>query len=118
MTASLLLDNLLSPPILLFALGVFAALVHWDLEVPQPIGKFLSLYLLFAIGLHGGHALAASGVTASVVVALAAALFMACLVPVCSFFLLRWQLDVPNAAAIAAIVRPTNSRAPSPTATS
>lgn len=102
MTASVLLDNLLSPPILFFALGVFAALVHSDLEVPQPIGKFLSLYLLFAIGLHGGHALASSGVTASVVVALGAALFMACLVPVYSFFLLRWQLDVPNAAAIAA----------------
>ena len=102
MTLQLLLDNLLSPPILFFALGVFAALVRSDLEVPQPVGKFLSLYLLFAIGFHGGHALAGSGVTATVVSALGAALIMACLVPLYSFFVLRLQVDVPNAAAIAA----------------
>lgn len=102
MTLQLLLDNLLSPPILFFGLGVLAALVHSDLEIPQPVGKFLSLYLLFAIGLHGGHALARSGVTVTVASALGAALFMACVVPLYSFFLLRLRVDVPNAAAIAA----------------
>nr|MCU0255291.1 sodium-dependent bicarbonate transport family permease [Vicinamibacterales bacterium] len=72
MSLSLVLDNLLSPPILFFALGVFAALVRSDLEVPQPIAKFLSLYLLLAIGLHGGHALHGSGITGGVLVSLGA----------------------------------------------
>jgi hypothetical protein len=97
-----MIDNLLSPPILFFALGAIAALVRSDLEVPQPIAKFLSLYLLLAIGLHGGHALHASGVTADVGVALGAAVVMAVAVPVYSFFLLRIRVDAFNAAAIAA----------------
>jgi uncharacterized protein len=102
MTLQLLLDNLLSPPILFFALGGLAVAARSDLEVPQPIAKFLSLYLLFAIGLHGGHALAESGVTATVATALGAALVMAVVVPVYSFYVLRLRIDAANAAAIAA----------------
>jgi uncharacterized protein len=102
MTLQLLVDNLLSPPILFFALGVMAVAARSDLEVPQPIAKFLSLYLLFAIGLHGGHALAQSGVTIHVATSLGAALVMAVVVPVYSFYLLRLRVDASNAAAIAA----------------
>ncbi len=102
MDASLLVGNLLSPPILFFALGVLAVLVRSDLEIPQPIAKFLSLYLLLAIGVHGGHALHESGVTTGVLLSLGAAVLMAVVVPVYSFFLLRLKLDVHNAAAVAA----------------
>jgi hypothetical protein len=98
----LLLDSLLTPPILFFALGVFAAVVGSDLEVPQPIAKFLSLYLLFAIGMHGGHALHESGFTWVVLAALAASMVMAVVVPFVAFFVLRLRLGVHDAAAVAA----------------
>jgi hypothetical protein len=98
----LLLDSLLTPPILFFALGVFAVGVGSDLEVPQPIAKFLSLYLLFAIGMHGGHALHESGLTSGVLAALAASMAMAIVVPLAAFFVLRLRLGVHDAAAVAA----------------
>lgn len=97
-----MLDNLLSPPVLFFALGVFAALVRSDLEIPQPIAKFLSLYLLLSIGVHGGHALQVGGVNLQVALTLVAAMLMAVAVPVYTFYLLRVKLDPYNAAAIAA----------------
>lgn len=97
-----MLDNLLSPPVLFFALGMFAALVRSDLEIPQPIAKFLSLYLLFAVGFHGGHALHGSGLTVQVGLVLGAAVVMAMVVPAYTFFVLRLRFDVYNSAAIAA----------------
>ena len=52
---------LLDPSVLFFVLGMFAALVRSNLEIPKQIGRFLSLYLLMALGLKGGFALAESG---------------------------------------------------------
>ena len=49
-----LLDNLLSPMILAFVLGLGAKLARSDLKVPEPVYQVLSLYLLLAIGLKGG----------------------------------------------------------------
>ena len=60
------MQSLLDPAVLFFALGVFAGLVRSNLEMPAAISKFLSIYLLMALGLKGGFALAASGFTASV----------------------------------------------------
>ncbi|HVT44041.1 MAG TPA: sodium-dependent bicarbonate transport family permease [Thermoanaerobaculia bacterium] len=102
MDTNLILSNLLSPPILFFFLGVLAVAVRSDLEIPQPIPKFLSLYLLFAIGFRGGTELHESGLTSEVGIALAAAMAMAFLVPLYSFFILRVKLPVADAAAIAA----------------
>ena len=48
------LDNFLGPPILFFILGLLAFLVRSDLEIPQPLRRFLSLYLMLAIGFRGG----------------------------------------------------------------
>ena len=93
---------MLSPPVLFFALGAFAATVRSDLEIPQPVAKFLSLYLLLSIGLHGGHSLHVSGLDGHVLLGLSAAVVMALLVPVYAFYVLRLTLDVHNAAAIAA----------------
>lgn len=102
MDFALVLDNLLSPPILFFFLGAGATLLRSDLEVPASIGRFLSLYLLIAIGLHGGHELSQSELGASIVIVLLVAMATSLLVPVWSFAFLRLRLDVPNAAAIAA----------------
>lgn len=102
MDFSLLTGNLLNPPVLFFFLGIVAVLIKSDLEIPQPIPKILSLYLLLAIGFKGGVGLAASGITTSVFVTLLATVAVACIVPVYSFLLLRARLDTANAAAIAA----------------
>lgn len=53
----LFLTNFLSPPVLFFFLGGLAVMVKSDLGIPSQISKFLSLYLLFAIGFKGGAAL-------------------------------------------------------------
>lgn len=97
-----LFDTLLDPAILFFFLGIFAALVRSNLEIPAPIAKFLSLYLLMAIGIKGGVALSVSGFHMQMLVGLAIALLMAFLVPLYTFPLLCRKLDGFNAAAIAA----------------
>jgi hypothetical protein len=50
--------NLLSPMVLAFVAGIVAALLRGDLRLPDPIVSALSTYLLLAIGLKGGVALA------------------------------------------------------------
>jgi len=103
MDLSLLIDNLRTPAILFFALGVFAAVMKSDLTLPQPIPKLLSIYLLMAIGLHGGVELVNSGLGAAVVITLVAAVVLASVIPFWTFGIMRLlKLDVPNAAAMAA----------------
>ena len=51
------MQNILDPAILFFIFGVFAGAVKSNLEIPPAITKFLSLYLLMALGLKGGFAL-------------------------------------------------------------
>ena len=53
--------NLLTPPILFFALGIIAALVRSNLKFPEPLYQALTIYLLAAIGYKGGAALAKAG---------------------------------------------------------
>lgn len=102
MDFSLIASNILSPPILFFVLGAVAAFVRSDLEIPQPLPKFFSLFLLMAIGFKGGVELGDSGIDAHVSLALLGAIGMASLVPVYSFFILRRRLPVADAAAVAA----------------
>lgn len=102
MDLSLISSNILSPPVLFFFLGMLAVLLKSDLEIPQPLPKLFSLYLLFAIGFKGGIELVKSGVNQEVALTLLAAITMACFVPVYTFFVLKVKLDTYNAAAIAA----------------
>ena len=97
-----LLTNFLSPPILFFLLGLLATLVKSDLELPAPLPKILSLYLLLAIGFQGGVELAHSGLTVQIASTLGVAMIAAVVVPVYTYFVLRLKLDSANAAAIAA----------------
>lgn len=57
---------LLEPAVLFFVLGLFVALVGSNLEVPPAVAKFFSLYLLMAVGLKGGQALAQTGPSGAV----------------------------------------------------
>jgi hypothetical protein len=47
-------SNLLTPLILFFILGIIATRIKSDLKIPDEISSLLSIYLLAAIGLHGG----------------------------------------------------------------
>jgi len=102
MDASLFLNNLSSPPILFFILGLGAAWVRSDLEIPSPVAKLLSLYLLLAIGFQGGHKLVTGSPDLAAFVLLGVAVLSSFLVPVWSFFVLRPRVGVDNAAAIGA----------------
>ncbi|MEA5593306.1 sodium-dependent bicarbonate transport family permease [Rivularia sp. UHCC 0363] len=102
MNSSLILSNILNPPVLFFFLGMLAILLKSDLEIPQPLPKLFSLYLLLAIGFKGGYELQQSGVNPQIALTILAAVLMACVVPIYSFFILRTKLDTYNAAAIAA----------------
>lgn len=99
---SLFLANLSSPPLLFFLLGVFAVIVRSDLDIPDQVAKFLSLYLLFAIGFKGGVAIAESDLNAELLRDLLMATFLATLTPLYVFALLKRQFGVADAAATAA----------------
>ncbi|MBD2363956.1 sodium-dependent bicarbonate transport family permease [Anabaena minutissima FACHB-250] len=102
MDVSLIVSNILNPPVLAFFLGMLAVFLKSDLEIPAPLPKLFSLYLLFAIGFKGGVELVKSGLNHEVILTLLAAVLMASLVPIYTFFILRVKLDTYNAAAIAA----------------
>jgi hypothetical protein len=50
-------NNLTSVAVLLFALGFFASRINSDVRMPESIYQFISVFLLFGIGLKGGNAL-------------------------------------------------------------
>ncbi len=96
------MHSLLDPAVLFFVFGVFAGAVRSNLELPAAISKFLSLYLLMALGLKGGFALAQSGLTASVATSLGLAVLLAVVVPLVGYVVLRRWLSGFDAAAVAA----------------
>ena len=96
------IEGILSPPIMFFFLGMAAVWFKSGLKIPEQISRFLSLYLLIAIGYHGGVELADSGLNTEVAGVMAITLLAAILVPIWSFFILRLRLDAENSAAIAA----------------
>jgi hypothetical protein len=96
-------DNLVSPIILSFALGLLAAFARSDLSIPEAVAKGLSIYLLFAIGFKGGAGVAAHGIDARLVGTLVAGLVLSATLPFVAFALLKalTRLDTLNAAAVA-----------------
>jgi hypothetical protein len=102
MDVRLILDNLLSPPILFFMGGLLAVAVRSDLEIPRDVAKFLSLFLLFSIGLKGGVELAHGNDWLEMFVPLGLAMAFAIVVPFYTFYILKRKTDVYNAGAIAA----------------
>ena len=96
------MTNFLDPAILFFIFGVFAGSVKSNLEIPPQISRFLSLYLLMALGLKGGFALHKSGFTSEIAFSLGLAIFLAIIIPIIGYLLLRRSLNVFDAAAIAA----------------
>lgn len=96
------MQNFVDPAILFFVFGVMAGALKSNLEIPKSIAKFLSLYLLMALGLKGGFALSQSGFTVSIALSLGAALIMAFIVPAIGYAFLRNRVSRFDAAAVAA----------------
>jgi uncharacterized protein len=97
-------QNLGSPMVLSFALGLAAALARSDLSIPEAAAKALSIYLLFAIGFKGGVSVNESGLSPRLVLALVAGVVLSAVIPLIAFALLRVvsRLDTVDAAAVAA----------------
>lgn len=102
MNLQLLIDNFTNPALLFFVLGIIAVRVKSDLEIPPNSSKFISLYLLFAIGFKGGQELAHSEFNMGIVWAVLFGNTAASLIPLYTFFILKRKLSIENSGAIAA----------------
>lgn len=96
-------SNLLSPAVLFFVLGVFAAVSKSDLKIPESLYTTLTIYLLIAIGFKGGVAINDAGIRAVWVPALAA-MILGALIPLWTYPALRklGKFSVADAGAVAA----------------
>jgi hypothetical protein len=92
----LLRQNLLSPMVLAFFLGVVARLLRSDLAFPEAMYTALSIYLLFAIGLKGGVELAKTPL-ALLLLPLLATLFLSLVRPLVGYLAARRLLGVGRA---------------------
>jgi hypothetical protein len=96
------MNILLDPAILFFVFGMLAGLVKSNLSIPEQISKFLSLYLLMALGIKGGVALSKSGFTPEILIVIGVGLFLALIIPAVSYLILRRFLNGYDSAAVAA----------------
>ena len=99
----LLITNLISPIVLTFVLGCVAGLIKSDLELPEPVLKLISIYLLFSIGITGGQEIAKVN-PADLVWVLVVTVALVFAIPVATYTVLRrlGGFDIANAAAVAA----------------
>jgi hypothetical protein len=96
-----LLDNLTNPALLFFFLGLIAVNLKSDLKIPENSSKFISLYLLLAIGFKGGQELAHSVITSEIIWSLFFGVLLALIIPIYCYYILRLKLSVENSGAIA-----------------
>ncbi len=97
-------QNLLSPIILSFVLGIFASLARSDLTIPEAVAKGMSIYLLFAIGFKGGASVASYGLDLRLGLSLLAGVVLSAALPLVAFGLLKVMTGLSrlDAAAVAA----------------
>ena len=102
MNLDLLFENLTNPALLFFILGVLAVKLKSDLEIPENSSKFISLYLLFSIGFKGGQELAHSDFNMEIIWSVLFGVFIALVIPMYAFFILRKKFNIYDSGAIAA----------------
>ena len=102
MNYNLLIENLTNPALLFFVLGIIAVYLKSDLEIPANSSKFISLYLLFAIGFKGGQELSHETFTSEIGWSMLFGVFISTIIPLYTFFILKSKLNVFDAGAIAA----------------
>ena len=96
-------QNLLSPMVLFFVVGLFAAFAKSDLTVPEPVARLLSLYLLMSIGLRGGTEVTHHGLTAQLAATIGAGILLSLAMPWLAYAILKRtsRLSAVDAAAVA-----------------
>jgi len=102
MEINLLIENLTNPALLFFVLGILAVYLKSDLEIPPNSSKFISLYLLFAIGFKGGQELSHEAITTEIGWSMLFGMLISLCIPIYTFFILKRKLNVFDAGAIAA----------------
>ena len=99
------IQNITSPPILFFILGIIAGFLKSDLDIPEQISRYLSIYLMMAIGFKGGVAIAATPeIDMQIILVILAGIVTGFTQPFIGFILLKLttKLDSPTASAVAA----------------
>jgi hypothetical protein len=101
--SELVVDNLTSPAVLAFVLGILAVAVRSDLRLPDQVGSLVSTYLLLAIGIKGGLRLRDADI-ADIWAPILATLALGVITPLITFVAARrfGRLDTTNAASLAA----------------
>ena len=102
MNLNLLQENLTNPALLFFVLGIVAVYLKSDLEIPPNSSKFISIYLLFAIGFKGGQELSHEIFTSEIAWSMLFGVTISAVIPLYTFFILKRKLKVYDAGAIAA----------------
>ncbi|MEZ7956080.1 MAG: sodium-dependent bicarbonate transport family permease [Rubritalea sp.] len=99
----LALQNIISPVVLCFLLGIVARWVKSDFKLPDAVYQSLSIYLLLAIGLKGGIAVSETPINELLLPA-AITLLLGLLTPLSAFIVMRkfGGLSKTDAAATAA----------------
>ncbi|MDT8859830.1 sodium-dependent bicarbonate transport family permease [Alkalihalobacillus sp. MEB130] len=98
----IMIQNLLSPVVLFFVLGLLAAMLKSDLKFPSALSETLSIFLLVAIGLKGGIELSKYSF-GEVISPVLGTLFLGSILPIVTLLLLKViKLDKKNAIALAA----------------
>jgi hypothetical protein len=102
MNVDLLIENLSNPALLFFVLGIIAVYLKSDLEIPPNSSKFISLYLLFAIGFKGGQELSHEELNSEIAWSMLFGIGISLLIPLYTFFILKRKLSIYDSGAIAA----------------
>lgn len=102
MNFNLLIDNLTNPALLFFVLGLIAVYLKSDLKIPPNSSKFISLYLLFAIGFKGGQELSHEAFSTEILWSMLLGIIISIVIPLYTFFILRKKFNVFDSGAIAA----------------
>jgi hypothetical protein len=97
-----ILTSILNPGVLFFLLGFIAVMLNSNLTIPEPIVKFVGLYLMLSIGFKGGVSLYHSSLFGDGILIIGIILLMSVFVPLYSYMLFRKKLGVADAAAIGA----------------
>lgn len=103
MIAASLADSLLTAPVIAFLVALVATLAKFEVRLPESLYPILSTFLLLAIGLKGGKALAAAS-PGDIWKPLVASLALGVVTPLVAFTMFKVlnRLDTVNSAALAA----------------
>ncbi len=101
--SSVLVDNLLTAPVIAFVVAICATLLRFEVRLPESLYPILSTFLLLAIGIKGGKALTETSLD-DIWKPLIAAITLGIVTPIFAFFLFKFvsKLDIVNSAALAA----------------